>query len=151
VSFIIALSAAREEPPFGSRSELDDAHQSTILFNGYSTIPCALAALSFGRICRTTASSTIGVNGHPIGVTQRRYRRLLERRQDSKNGRQIITMDVEQQTQPYSLRQIAPCSIRIQVFLLFRASGIGSCGQVHDEHRRGLQHGIDDAQSVRTQ
>src|SRR6266436_4289102 len=39
--------------------ELYDAHQSTILFKGYSTIPCALAALSFGKICRTTASSTI--------------------------------------------------------------------------------------------
>src|SRR6267143_1455384 len=41
------------------RCELDDVHQSTILFKGYSTIPWALAALSFGKICRTTASSTI--------------------------------------------------------------------------------------------
>src|SRR6266436_283767 len=36
-----------------------DAHHSTILFKGYSTIPWALAAFSFGRIWRTTASSTM--------------------------------------------------------------------------------------------
>ena len=39
--------------------ESDDTHHSTILFKGYSTIPCALAAFSFGKICRTTASSMI--------------------------------------------------------------------------------------------
>src|SRR5712671_8196184 len=42
---------------FDARSELDYAHQRMILFKGYSTIPCALAALSFGRSWRTTASS----------------------------------------------------------------------------------------------
>src|SRR5258707_3285249 len=40
-------------------SESQDPHQSTILFRGYSTIPWAFAALSLGKICRTTDSSTI--------------------------------------------------------------------------------------------
>src|SRR5258708_10506065 len=57
MGFLIALRTAREQPLLDSRCEPENAHHSTILFKGYSTIPCALAAFSFGRICRTTASS----------------------------------------------------------------------------------------------
>src|SRR4029077_824521 len=44
---------------FCSLRQFQDAHHSTILFKGYSTIPCAFAAFSLGRICRSTASSTM--------------------------------------------------------------------------------------------
>src|ERR1700694_1738858 len=58
-SFCVMLLARTQKFLLDRRRKFHDAHQSTILFKGYSTIPWAFAALSFGRICRTTASSTI--------------------------------------------------------------------------------------------
>src|SRR5260370_6079843 len=57
LGFVILLGTASKQPLFNSRCEVDDAHHNTILFRGYSTIPWALAVFSFGKICRTTASS----------------------------------------------------------------------------------------------
>src|SRR5580692_5676305 len=54
LGFTVALAPRAEEILFYGGSEFKDAHQSTILFNGYSTIPWALAAFNFGKICRTT-------------------------------------------------------------------------------------------------
>jgi len=126
VSFIIALSAARESHlsvrGVSLTMRIRARFYQRILHN-----PCALAALEFGRICRTTASSDNGVNGHPTGVTQRRYRRLLERRQDSKKAGRSSTMDVEQQ--PNLLAAESHPAAIISGFLLFALPGIGSCGQ----------------------
>src|SRR6266849_5159546 len=55
----VAPAAAGEESLSGRVGQSEDSHHSTILLSGYSTIPCACAALSRGMICRTTSSSTI--------------------------------------------------------------------------------------------
>src|SRR5712692_3062123 len=55
----VAPPAAGEESLGGGIGQSEDAHHSTILFSGYSTIPCACAAFSRGIICRTISSSTI--------------------------------------------------------------------------------------------
>src|SRR5579859_6756564 len=57
--FANAFVADAEQFFFDCRNEFQDAHQRTILFKGYSTMPWALAAFNFGRIWRTTASSTM--------------------------------------------------------------------------------------------
>src|ERR1700730_10778922 len=57
LSFQITLLALLQQSALKACREFHDFHHSTILFKGYSTIPCAFADLSFGRICRTTASS----------------------------------------------------------------------------------------------
>src|SRR5262249_14370544 len=57
-SLVVALIPCREQLLLYRFRQPKDSHrQSTILFKGYSTIPWAFAALSFGRICRTTDSS----------------------------------------------------------------------------------------------
>src|SRR5262245_40335582 len=53
ITSAIACQHTRERPPIGS---LDDSH-STILLSGYSTMPCACAALSRGIRSRTVFSS----------------------------------------------------------------------------------------------
>src|SRR6202795_2087870 len=58
-SFCVMLLPRTKNFLLDRRRKSHDAHHSTILFKGYSTIPWALAAFSFGRICRTTASSTM--------------------------------------------------------------------------------------------
>jgi len=108
LGFSILPGTARMQPLFDSRREFDDAHQSTILFKGYSTIPWALAAFSFGKICRTTASSTMVVDRDPIGIAQRGNRRLLERGKNSENRLQVVAVDVEEQTKPCSPRRLRP-------------------------------------------
>src|ERR1700687_5477760 len=55
----VATLARGEQPLLHRTGQFYDSHHSTILFRGYSTIPCAFAALSFGKICRTTDSSTM--------------------------------------------------------------------------------------------
>src|SRR5437016_8682211 len=55
--FRVMLLTGAQKFLFDRWRKPQDAHHSTILFKGYSTIPWALAALSFGKICRTTASS----------------------------------------------------------------------------------------------
>src|SRR2546421_4218511 len=57
LDFHVALLARTQKFLFDRWCKSHDAHHNTILFKGYSTIPWALAALSFGRIWRTTASS----------------------------------------------------------------------------------------------
>src|SRR2546430_13221488 len=54
-----SLCAAREQPLFSLRCELQDSHHSTILFKGYSTIPSDLAAFSFGKIWRDRKSTRL--------------------------------------------------------------------------------------------
>jgi hypothetical protein len=44
----VTAMARAQEFAGSSAGEFDDAHQSTILLSGYSTIPCAFAALSRG-------------------------------------------------------------------------------------------------------
>src|SRR5712692_6842883 len=55
----VAPPAAGEESLGGRVGQSEDSHHTTILFSGYSTIPCACAAFNRGMICRTTSSSTI--------------------------------------------------------------------------------------------
>src|SRR5208282_2063840 len=55
--FAILSLAQLRQIRFSFWAQFQDAHQSTILFKGYSTMPCAFAAFKRGRICRTTASS----------------------------------------------------------------------------------------------
>src|SRR5580704_14995556 len=59
LGFPIALVPRTKKFLFDGGSKFQYSHQSTILFRGYSTMPWALAAFSFGKICRTTASSTM--------------------------------------------------------------------------------------------
>src|SRR5581483_7443108 len=53
---LVAGEHPRQRPPV---RRVDDLHHSTILFNGYSTIPCARAAFSRGIRSRTVRSSMI--------------------------------------------------------------------------------------------
>src|SRR5215470_350968 len=50
VGFAVVRLPELEQVGFRFRSEFEDTHQSTILFRGYSTMPCAFAAFSRGRI-----------------------------------------------------------------------------------------------------
>src|SRR5208337_4360517 len=59
VRFPVVRLPQLQQPGLRLRSEFQDAHHSTILFKGYSTIPCAFAAFNRGKICRTTDSSII--------------------------------------------------------------------------------------------
>src|SRR5271156_97614 len=59
LSRAIPLAASQQQLLHHPAIKPKDPHHSTILFKGYSTIPCALAAFNLGKICRTTASSTI--------------------------------------------------------------------------------------------
>src|ERR1700676_56000 len=57
--FGVPLNTRCEKLSFQRRCKPQDAHQSTILFKGYSTIPCAFAAFSRGKILRTADSSML--------------------------------------------------------------------------------------------
>jgi len=77
-SFGVMLLARTQEFFLDGRGKSHDAHHSTILFKGFDN-PLGLAAFSFGRICRTTASLDDGIYSDPIRVTQSGNRRLLQR------------------------------------------------------------------------
>ena len=72
-----------------------DSHHSTILFSGYSTMPCACAAFSFGIRCRTTSSSTMVLMATQSGVGKRGDGRILQRRQRLQHGVQVLAPHVQ--------------------------------------------------------
>src|SRR3989475_12644656 len=123
--FLIPLCAAREQPLFDSRCELEDAHHSTILFRGYSTIPWALAAFSLGRIWRTTASSMMVLTATQFGSLKAEIVGFFSA------GRTARTVG---RSSRWTLRSkptllaaaIAPCSIRIRfsAFSRFQDSAV---------------------------
>src|SRR5882724_546915 len=123
LGFSILPGTAGMQPLFDSRREFDDAHQSTILFKGYSTIPWALAAFSFGKICRTTASSTIVLIATQLGSLNAEIVGFLSAgrtpRTACKSSRWTL------RSRPTLLAAaIAPCNIRIKfsAFSRFQAS-----------------------------
>src|SRR6266849_2555028 len=63
----VAPAAAGEESLGGRVGQSEDSHHSTILLSGYSTIPCACAALSRGMISPPPPSSPIGFPAPPPG------------------------------------------------------------------------------------
>jgi len=82
------------------------------LFKGYSTIPWALGGFQLGKICRTTASSTIGVDRDPIGIAQRaEIVGFLSAGKNSENRLQVIAVDVEEQT---NLARRGDCALQHQ-------------------------------------
>src|SRR5215469_774608 len=110
----IVPRASCQQPLFRLRCKLQDLHHSTILFKGYSTIPSALAAFSFGRICRTTASSMMvltathsgSLNGEMVGFLSAGS----TPRTPGKSSRCTLS------SKPTLLAAaIAPCSIRIKL------------------------------------
>ena len=56
---IVAAAAGEQAPERGTIGGGYDAHHNTVLFNGYSTMPWARAALSLGIRSRTVRSSMI--------------------------------------------------------------------------------------------
>src|SRR6266446_170759 len=121
--FRVTLFARTQKLFFNRRCELDNAHQSTILFKGYSTIPWALAALSFGKIWRTTASSTMVLMATHSGSLKDEIVGFF---------RAGSTPSTAGRSSRWTLRRrptllaaaMAPCSIRIRfsAFSLFQAS-----------------------------
>src|SRR5881296_1420800 len=113
LDFHVALLARTQKFLFDRWRKSHDAHHSTILFRGYSTIPWALAAFSFGRIWRTTASSMMVLTATQSGSLKAEIVGFFSA------GRTARTVG---RSSRWTLRSkptllaaaIAPCSIRIR-------------------------------------
>src|ERR1700676_4189919 len=123
LSLDILMGAASQQLFLDARREFQYAHHRTILFSGYSTMPCALAAFSFGRICRTTASSIIVLTATHEGSLKLEMVGFLSAGKTASTAARSSRCTLS--SKPTLLAAaIAPCSIRIKfsAFFFFQAS-----------------------------
>ena len=128
----------------------DDAHQSTILLSGYSTIPDALACLRRGISSRTVCSSMIVFTATQPSSLKRRDGRPLERRQQAEHRRKILALDVQHQADA-ALRFDRRFQQQCDVVEFRPLPVVGERRRVRDELRVRLEHGVDDPQPIRAQ
>ncbi len=122
----------------------------TILFSGYSTMPCAPASFRRGMIERTVASSRIVLSASQSPSLKGRNGRLLQRRQHAQHAFQVLLFHIEHQP---DLAQRVDGAIQQHphIFQLAPLPRILPRIHVGDELRIRFHHGLDDPQFVGAQ
>ena len=143
--------AARQQPPAPVRNRGFGSCYITILFSGYSTMPCAPASLSRGMMSRTVDSSRMVFTASQSSSLRCEMVGLLQRRQHAQHGRRdraCCTFSISP-TLPSAL--MAPSSSILMSSSLRRFQSSFQDRRVGDQLRVRFEHRVDDAQLVGAQ
>ena len=144
---VVRAGAPPASSPRNRECQPHDAHHSTILFSGYSTMPCACAAFSRGNQVPHHVLVHDGVDGHPVGVRKRRDGRILERRQRTQHAVEMLPAHVQHDPH-FVVRGDGALAAAAPSWKSSRASRDPSPRRIGDEHGARFQHRVDDAQPV---